>query len=142
MHMLWTSCTGHNQHQSVLQAISDARQEKHIDRSGSCTEGMCPMQRGTRVSGAVAYRCSVSHRSCWSYREESAREDEEPRHSSTETEWNMRSHSKHHSPEHLQLLASAAVSEQTSVNTCSGGVCVCVCVWEAGWRRGNTVCLM
>lgn len=36
--------------------------------------------RGERA-GAVAYRCSVSHSSCWSYSEVSAQKDGEPRHS-------------------------------------------------------------
>lgn len=74
---------------------------------------------------AVAYRCSVSHSSCWSYSEVSAQEDGEPRHSGIETEWNMRSHSKPSSPQHLKLLALPTVCEQTSSQRRSA--------WGARW---------
>lgn len=76
-------------------------------------------QAAERV-GAVAYRCSVSHSSCWSYSEVSAQEDRELRHSGIETEWNMRSHSKPCSPQHLKLLAQPKACEQTSSQHKSG----------------------
>lgn len=73
------------------------------------TESSCwaESSRGPRAAewrGVVARRCSVSHSSCWTCSGKSAQEDGELRHSGKETEWNMRSHSKLQSPQHLKLL--------------------------------------
>lgn len=90
-----------------------------------------PSSEAVEWVGAVAYRCSVSHSSCWSCREVSAQENREPRHSGIETEWNMRSHSQPRSPQHLKLLALPTACEQSKSTLVGEGV------WHDDWSEFN-----
>lgn len=53
-----------------------AHNSHQIGPASKCTaHNLTSCVGNTHIVGAVAYRCSVSHSSCWSYSEVSAQED-------------------------------------------------------------------
>lgn len=117
---------------SIKVFCTPALEEKKKKEKNWLETHTAAQHRGEQV-GAVAYRCSLSHSTCWSCSEESAQKDREPRHSSAETEWNMRSHSKPRGPQRLQLRALPRACEQTSSQLKTGGGGVVGWLGGIGW---------